>query len=85
MRLSAFVLIISLITGAASFSSSFFLICNLYAGTFDGLEPGSSTKNDADRILGGPVKEVVKNRSYEYNGKKYDASKLRVLYDKMVL
>lgn len=36
------------------------------AGTYLGLEPGVSTKAEADKALGAPIKEIVRDTEYEY-------------------
>ncbi|MFH1046281.1 MAG: hypothetical protein V1727_04880, partial [Candidatus Omnitrophota bacterium] len=50
-----------------------FFASAVYAGTYLGLEPGVSTKTDAERVLGKPTKEVKKDQSYEYAPEKHDA------------
>ncbi len=37
------------------------------AGTYKGLEPGTSTRADVDRVLGAPVREIEADRLYEYD------------------
>ena len=60
----------------------FGFISHLYAGTYLGLEPGISTKKDADRVLGAPIKEVSKGIRYDYAAQKYDLKQLSVVFSK---
>lgn len=50
------------------------------AGTFNGLEPGISKKADADRVLGKPIREVVKGVRYDYAAKAIKARRLSITY-----
>jgi tetratricopeptide (TPR) repeat protein len=57
----------------------FVLACHLVgAGTFEGLEPGVSSKSDVDRVLGPPVREVAAGVRYDYNPAAYDARRISV-------
>ena len=51
------------------------------AGTFEGLEPGASTKADADRVLGPPVREIVAGVRYDYDPSKYGARRISIQFD----
>lgn len=51
------------------------------AGTFEGLEPGVSTKADADRVLGPPIREVVAGVRYDYDPSPYDARRISIRFD----
>jgi len=51
------------------------------AGTFEGLEPGASTKSDADRVLGPPVREIVAGVRYDYDPSKYGARRISIQFD----
>jgi hypothetical protein len=55
--------------------------CVLEAGTFEGLDPGASTKADADRALGPPVREVVTGARYDYDASKYGARRISIQFD----
>ena len=46
-----------------------------------GLIPGVSTKQDADRILGKPIKEVKKGIRYDYDPKPFRAGRISILFD----
>jgi hypothetical protein len=50
------------------------------AGTFDGLEPGVSTRADVDRVLGSPIREVAAGVRYDYDPAAYDARRISVEY-----
>lgn len=58
------------------------LVAPLQAGTYLGLMPGQSTKADADRVLGGPIREVEKATQYDYDPKPHDAKRISVVYEK---
>lgn len=51
------------------------------AGTFEGLEPGRSTKADADAILGVPIREVMAGVRYDYDPTKYQARRISIQVD----
>jgi hypothetical protein len=51
------------------------------AGTFEGLEPGRSTKADADRVLGTPIREIVAGVRYDYDPSKYGARRISIRLD----
>lgn len=48
------------------------------AGTFEGIEPGVSTRADVDGVLGPPVREVAANIRYDYEPGAYDARRISV-------
>ena len=48
------------------------------AGEFQGLTPGVSTKQDADRVLGKPIKEVRKGILYDYDPKPFRAGRISI-------
>ena len=48
------------------------------AGTFMDLQPGVSKKADADRVLGKPIREVIKGVRYDYDAKKIKARRLSI-------
>jgi hypothetical protein len=52
------------------------------AGTFEGLEPGGSTKADADRVLGPPIREIVAGARYDYSPAKYGARRISIQFDR---
>lgn len=54
---------------------------SVYAGTYSGLVPGSSTKFDADKVLGAPIKEVIRVQRYDYNPEDHDASRLSLTFN----
>jgi tetratricopeptide (TPR) repeat protein len=51
------------------------------AGTFEGLEPGVSTRTDTDRVLGPPTREVVAGVRYDYDPSPYDARRISIRFD----
>jgi len=53
-----------------------------FSGIYMGLEPGLSKKSDADRMLGKPIKEIVKGERYEYDPKGMEARQLAVKFNK---
>jgi len=65
---------------------SIFLILSfapfVYSGTYVGLEPGVSTREDANRILGKPEKEMMEGVRYEYRGQDPDIRLLSVTLDR---
>ena len=57
----------------------FILACHLVgAGTFEGLEPGRSSRADADRVLGTPIREIVAGVRYDYDPSKYGARRISI-------
>jgi len=58
-----------------------FMHTSLYAATYDGLTPGVSTRQDAERVFGKPVKEVIPGKRYDYSGENHDASRISVVFD----
>ncbi|MBN2483155.1 MAG: PDZ domain-containing protein [Candidatus Omnitrophica bacterium] len=55
-------------------------ISYVYAGTYSDLAPGRSTRQDADRMLGNPVREVVKGARYDYDPQDHDARRISVSF-----
>lgn len=53
-----------------------------FSGIYTGLEPGFSKKSDADRVLGRPIREIIKGERYEYDPKEIEARQLSVRFDK---
>ncbi len=53
---------------------------NIYAGGYLGLDPGISTKKDAEEVLGKPIEEVIKGKRYDYNAKKHDLERLSIIF-----
>jgi hypothetical protein len=53
-----------------------------FSGVYKGLEPGVSKKSDADRILGRPIKEIVKGERYGYDPKGTGAHQLNISFNK---
>jgi len=53
----------------------------LHSGTFESLEPGVSTKTDADRMLGPPIREIVAGVRYDYDPSKYGARRISIQFD----
>lgn len=47
-----------------------------------GLEPGVSRKSDVDRVMGKPIKELVKGERYEYDPRGMDARQVAVRFNK---
>ena len=47
-----------------------------------GLEPGLSKKSDADRVLGKPLREIMKGEKYEYDSKGIEARQLTISFNK---
>lgn len=58
----------------------FFCCDSIFAGTFKGLEPGTSTKREVDKILGIPEKEVMKNISYNYTPENNDTRRIFITF-----
>jgi tetratricopeptide (TPR) repeat protein len=61
------------------FLMSVLLISPVWAGNFNEIEPGISTKAEAFAVLGKPTKEVIKNKRYTFNGQKFDLKVLSVV------
>jgi len=53
-----------------------------FSGIYKGLEPGLSKKSDADKILGRPVREIVKDEKYEYDPKGTGARQINITFNK---
>ena len=51
---------------------------NMYAGEYEGLTPGVSTKADADKVLGESVKYDSKNKIYNYSPEGHDLAALSI-------
>jgi len=54
-----------------------------FAGTFEGLVPGVSTKADADRVLGAPIRVVVQGSRYDYDPGPFEAQRISIECDPM--
>lgn len=52
------------------------------AGEFAGLVPGIARKADADRILGKPVREVVRGERYDYDPLPHDAGRISIEFER---
>jgi tetratricopeptide (TPR) repeat protein len=50
----------------------------VYSGTYAGLKPGVSAKQDADRILGKPLREIIEGVRYEYKAQDLDIRLLAI-------
>jgi tetratricopeptide (TPR) repeat protein len=50
------------------------------AATYLDLTPGSSTKDDVQRVFGPPLREVVKGKRYDYDPEQHEARRLSVLF-----
>lgn len=64
--------------------ASWLLICVLWtavAGDFEGLRPGVSKKADADRVLGPPLREVLRGQKYDYDPSKHDARRISLKFN----
>lgn len=46
------------------------------------LEPGISKKSEADRVLGKPIREIVKGERYDYDPKEADTRRLSIKFNK---
>jgi len=67
------------------FTEIFLFMClpsSLMAGTFLGLQPGSSTKRATDEVLGKPAKVIIEGEVYDYSPEKYDAHRISVRFGK---
>lgn len=53
-----------------------------FGGTWKGLNPGVSKKTDVDRVLGSPIKEVIKGERYDYNPTSQDTSRVSIKFSK---
>jgi len=53
---------------------------SLSASSYMNLTPGYSTKEDADRVLGMPVKEMAQGRCYDYQPEPHEASRVSVSF-----
>jgi hypothetical protein len=58
-----------------------FVVSSIGAGEFVGLEPGRSTRADAERVLGAPILEIVEGIRYDYDPVPHDAGRISVLFD----
>ncbi|MCK5215306.1 MAG: tetratricopeptide repeat protein [Candidatus Omnitrophica bacterium] len=54
---------------------------DVHAASYRGLVPGQSTIEDAEQILGAPVREIQRGRRYDYAPEGHDAKRLSVLYN----
>lgn len=59
-----------------------FFVSNVYADTYMDLTPGVSTKKDADRVLGKPIKEIIKGVRYDYSPEDHEASRLSLTFNR---
>jgi len=53
-----------------------------FSGVYKDLEPGISKKSDADRILGKPIREIVKGERYGYDPKGTGAQEINISFNK---
>ncbi len=60
----------------------FFFSSFAFGGTWKGLNPGVSKKADADRVLGSPIKEVIRGERYDYNPTSQDTSRISIKFNK---
>jgi len=58
----------------------FCLVFQAAASEYRGLKPGVSTKADADRILGAPIREVTKGVRYDYPVGAQDALRVSIAF-----
>lgn len=58
-----------------------FVSTSVYAGTYSGLVTGSSTKFEADKALGVPIKEIIRAQRYDYNPEGHDISRLSLTFN----
>lgn len=49
---------------------------------FEGLQPGISTKKEADRVLGRPIRVIREGIRYDYDPTKYDARRISIKFKK---
>lgn len=54
----------------------------LAASSYLGLQPGRSSKKDADQALGAPIREVLQGVRYDYEAEKHGLKKLSVVFNK---
>ena len=59
----------------------FFFVIFASSGIFEGLEPGVSTKKDADQVLGTPIREIIPGERYDYDPTKYDARRISIKFN----
>jgi tetratricopeptide (TPR) repeat protein len=64
----------------AAWTSVFAVPPGVGADSYFGLSPGVSTKQDADGILGNPVREVVRGTRYDYAAEEHEAKRLSVTF-----
>jgi Tfp pilus assembly protein PilF len=60
----------------------FFFSSLAFAGKFKDLIPGASKKADADRVLGSPIREIVRGEVYEYSPEAPDARRISIKFSK---
>lgn len=56
-------------------------VAALDAGTYKGLEPGSSTRAEVERVLGQPIRTVESGARYDYRPVGEDSARLSVEFD----
>lgn len=66
------VVLIGLLAGAAWVAD---------AGDFEGLRPGVAKKADADRVLGAPIREVIRGQRFDYDPSRHDARRISVKFN----
>jgi len=54
----------------------------LFSGVYKDLEPGISKKSDVDKVLGKPIREIVRGEKYEYDSKGTGARHLTIRFYK---
>lgn len=59
-----------------------FFVSTVYADTYMGLKPGVSTKEDADRVLGMPVRVVVQGTRYDYSPEEHEAERVSLTFNR---
>ena len=52
-----------------------------WAGDFEGLRPGVAKKVDADRVLGPPLREVIRGQRYDYDPSKHEARRISLKFN----
>ena len=65
---------------AVTFALIFLTAIPVRAGKFAGIEPGISTKEDVEAVLGVPLVTVSNGERYEYDGKGYQAKVISIRY-----
>lgn len=65
---------------AVTFALIFLTVIPGRAGKFAGIEPGRSTKEDVEAVLGAPLSTVSGGERYDYDGKRYQAKVISIRY-----